>query len=108
MYILILLNIFCSLREMDGIFVFGKPATSVIAIGSNEFHIYRLSEALSAKGWNLNPLQFPPGVHLCVTHMHTQSGVADQFLKDVKSELNTILETRTTLVEGKVIFNKIY
>ncbi|EFN69307.1 Sphingosine-1-phosphate lyase [Camponotus floridanus] len=91
-----------NLREMDGIFVFGKPATSVIAIGSNEFHIYRLSEALSAKGWNLNPLQFPPGVHLCVTHMHTQSGVADQFLKDVKSELNTILETRTTLVEGKL------
>ncbi|GAB1869432.1 sphinganine-1-phosphate aldolase [Camponotus japonicus] len=91
-----------NLREMDGIFVFGKPATSVIAIGSNEFHIYRLSEALSAKGWNLNPLQFPSGVHLCVTHMHTQSGVADQFLEDVKSELNTILETRNTLVEGKL------
>lgn len=104
---MILLKIVCSLREMHGIFVFGKPATSVVAIGSNEFHIYRLSEALSAKGWNLNTLQFPSGIHICVTHMHTQPGVADQFLKDFKSELNTILETRNTLVEGKVIFSKI-
>lgn len=100
---LILSKIDCSLREMDGIFVFGKPATSVIAISSNEFHIYRLSEALSAKGWNLNTLQFPCGTHICITHMHTQPGVADQFLNDVRSELATILETRDTLVEGKVI-----
>lgn len=91
-----------NLREMDGIFVFGKPATSVIAISSNEFHIYRLSEALSAKGWNLNTLQFPCGTHICITHMHTQPGVADQFLNDVRSELATILETRDTLVEGKL------
>ncbi|XP_050449057.1 sphingosine-1-phosphate lyase [Cataglyphis hispanica] len=91
-----------NLREIDGIFVFGTPATSVIAIGSHKFHIYRLSEALSAKGWNLNTLQFPCGIHICVTHMHTQPGVADQFLKDIKSELNTILETQDTLVEGKL------
>lgn len=100
---LILLKIDCSLRQMDGIFVFGKPATSVIAIGSNKFHIYRLSEALSAKGWNLNTLQFPCGIHICVTHMHTRPGLADQFLNDIKSELSTVLEAQNSLVEGKVI-----
>jgi len=87
---------------MDGIFVFGTPATSVIAIGSNEFHIYRLSEALSAKGWNLNTLQFPCGIHICVTYMHTEPGVADQFIEDVKFELEIILKSRNTPVEGKV------
>ncbi|XP_067209894.1 sphingosine-1-phosphate lyase-like isoform X2 [Linepithema humile] len=90
------------LREMNGIFVFGTPATSVIAIGSNKFHIYRLSEALSAKGWNLNTLQFPSGIHICVTYMHTEPGVADSFIEDVKFELETILKTPNIPVEGKL------
>lgn len=46
---------------MKGIFIFGQPVTSVIALGSNDFHIYRLSSALKEKGWNLNVLQFPSG-----------------------------------------------
>lgn len=93
---------FNRLREMDGIFVFGAPATSVIAIGSNDFHIYRLQEALSAKGWNLNTLQFPCAIHICVTYMHTEPGVADQFIEDVRSELEVSLKTRNAPVEGKV------
>lgn len=95
------------LREMDGIFVFGTPATSVIAFGSKEFHIYRLSEALNAKGWNLNTLQFPSGVHICVTYMHTKPGIADEFLKDVKNELEIILKNPDVPVEGKVRIAKL-
>jgi len=49
------------LRSMKGIFIFGKPTTSVIAIGSEDFNIYRLSDALNSRGWNLNTLQFPIG-----------------------------------------------
>ncbi|KAG6800804.1 sphingosine-1-phosphate lyase [Apis mellifera caucasica] len=89
------------LRKLKGIFIFGTPATSVIALGSNDFHIYKLSEALNAKGWNLNTLQFPCGIHLCVTYVHTQSGVADQFLSDVETELEEILKNPETPVEGK-------
>lgn len=50
-----------SIRKIDGIFVFGKPATSVIAMGSKVFDIFRLSDALCQLGWNLNTLQFPSG-----------------------------------------------
>ncbi|XP_054015674.1 sphingosine-1-phosphate lyase [Hylaeus anthracinus] len=90
------------LRKMDGIFIFGTPATSVIALGSNDFHIYRLSEALNSKGWSLNTLQFPSGIHLCVTYVHTEPGVADQFLKDVETELSILLKNPETHVEGKL------
>ncbi|XP_018354616.1 PREDICTED: sphingosine-1-phosphate lyase isoform X1 [Trachymyrmex septentrionalis] len=90
------------LREMDGIFIFGTPATSVIAIGSNDFHIYRLSETLNSKGWSLNPLQFPCGIHICVTHVHTEPGVADQFLEDVNSALEIIMQDRNVPVKGKL------
>lgn len=39
--------------------MFGDPEVSVVAIGSDHFDIFRLSNALTAKGWNLNTLQFP-------------------------------------------------
>ena len=38
------------------------------------------------KGWSLNPLQFPPCFHICLTLMHTQEGVVEKFLKDIKYE----------------------
>ncbi|KAG8313335.1 Sphingosine-1-phosphate lyase 1 [Homalodisca vitripennis] len=94
------------LREIEEIYVFGRPITSVIAFGSNKFHIFKLSEVLSAKGWNLNPLQFPSGIHICVTHMHTERGVADRFLSDVKSGVTEIMKLpdRKDLSKGKVAF----
>jgi len=41
------------------VFVFGEPEVSVVAIGSHDFDIFRLSNALTTKGWNLNTLQYP-------------------------------------------------
>lgn len=90
------------MRKLDGIFIFGIPATSVIALGSNKFNIYRLSEVLNSKGWNLNTLQFPCGIHICITHVHTAPGVADHFLQDVEYALTEILKDPHSEVEGKV------
>ncbi|XP_015109916.1 sphingosine-1-phosphate lyase [Diachasma alloeum] len=88
------------LRKMDGIFIFGTPATSVIALGSHQFHIYRLSEGLNTRGWNLNVLQFPSAIHICVTHVHTQAGIADEFLHDVRNILVEIKKHPEEPVEG--------
>lgn len=88
------------LRKLDGIFIFGNPKTSVIAIGSDVFHIYRLSSALSKKGWNTNSLQFPAGIHICVTHLHTKEGVARQLVQDVKEALDVIMEDPSVQLEG--------
>ncbi|XP_014251103.1 sphingosine-1-phosphate lyase isoform X2 [Cimex lectularius] len=90
------------LRMIPEIFIFGKPITSVIAIGSEVFHIYRLSEILNDLGWNLNPLQFPPGVHLCVTHMHVAEGIADRFVQDVKNTVKIIMNDPKSEVKGKM------
>ncbi|XP_037947472.1 sphingosine-1-phosphate lyase-like [Teleopsis dalmanni] len=90
------------IREIDSIFVFGKPATSVIAIGSKVFDIYRLSDALTQLGWNLNTLQFPSGIHICITDMHTNAGVADRFLNDLRSSVAEIMKNPGKPVEGKM------
>lgn len=90
------------LRELPGIYVFGRPATSVVAIGSHDIDIFGLSDALCKLGWNLNPLQFPSGIHICVTAMHTTPGVADAFLHDVKVELARLMLEPGKPTEGKV------
>ncbi|KAK5908160.1 hypothetical protein CgunFtcFv8_016241 [Champsocephalus gunnari] len=78
--------------KIKGVFVFGDPEVSVVAIGSDEFDIFRLSNALTTKGWNLNSLQYPSSIHICCTVLHTQKGVADQFVNDVKEQVAIILK----------------
>lgn len=82
--------------------MFGKPDTSVIAIGSKDFDIFRLSAALGQLGWNLNALQFPSGIHLCVTDVHTKDGIADQFVNDVKEQVAELMKVPEQVVEGKM------
>ncbi|RWS24287.1 Sphingosine-1-phosphate lyase-like protein [Leptotrombidium deliense] len=88
------------LSKIEGIFVYGEPKLSVIAVGSNRFNILRLSDDLSTKGWNLNPLQFPPGFHICVTLMHTTPGVANNFIEDVKTLTAEILRNPNVKLKG--------
>jgi sphinganine-1-phosphate aldolase len=90
------------LRTIKGLFIFGTPATSVVAIGSTDFDIYRLSDGLNKKGWNLNTLQFPSGIHICVTFMHTKPGVADNFINDVETEVKELMKNPEKPIEGKM------
>lgn len=95
-------HIEAELRKIPGLFVFGKPATSVIAFGSKQFDIFKMGELLHKKGWSLNALQFPSGIHICVTHAHTQPGVADRFLQDMRDVARECLANSKEPVEGKM------
>ncbi|XP_050081819.1 sphingosine-1-phosphate lyase [Anopheles aquasalis] len=90
------------LRAMKNIFIFGTPATSVIGIGSKDFDIFLLGGELNSLGWNLNSLQFPSGIHICVTYMHTENGVAQKFVDDVRTKVALIMQNPTKPVEGKM------
>ncbi|XP_073943316.1 sphingosine-1-phosphate lyase [Choristoneura fumiferana] len=90
------------LRKIPGIFIFGKPATTVVAWGSRQFDIFKMAELLHKKGWSLNALQFPSGIHICVTHAHTQAGVAERFVADVREVADTCLRTNSGPVQGKM------
>jgi glutamate/tyrosine decarboxylase-like PLP-dependent enzyme len=56
----------------------------VVAFGSKTLNIYAVLDAMATKSWNLNGLQLPPAVHLCVTLRHTQPGVAERFAADLR------------------------
>ncbi|XP_047458206.1 sphingosine-1-phosphate lyase 1 isoform X1 [Mugil cephalus] len=78
--------------KIKGVFVFGDPEVSVVAIGSDVFDIFRLSNALTSKGWNLNTLQYPSSIHICCTVLHTRPGVADKFIRDIKDQVAIIMK----------------
>nr|XP_054773439.1 sphingosine-1-phosphate lyase-like [Lytechinus pictus] len=88
------------LRQIPGIFIYGNPEVSVVGVGSKVFNIYRLSGALTKRGWNLNSLQFPSSFHLCLTLRQTFPGVAEQFIQDVKECTEEIMKTPNEKASG--------
>jgi glutamate/tyrosine decarboxylase-like PLP-dependent enzyme len=64
--------------------VFGDP-TFIIAFRGRGIDIYHVNDYLISKGWRLNGLQLPPGLHFCVTRPNTAEGVAEAFLEDLRA-----------------------
>ena len=62
-------------RLRHSLTVIGKPMVSVVAFRAStaqtdafyKLDIYDVADAMSAKGWHLNALQDPPGIHVAVT-----------------------------------------
>ncbi len=74
------------IADIPGLRVLGDPLW-VIAIASDGPDIYRVMEQMSHRGWSLNGLQHPPAVHLAVTLRHTEPGVAERFLSDLRDSV---------------------
>ena len=68
-----------------------NPEVSVIAFDSTEFNILHVLDEMSNRGWHLNALQNPSGMHIAVTKMHTQPGVAQRFVKDLRDCVKEIM-----------------
>jgi glutamate/tyrosine decarboxylase-like PLP-dependent enzyme len=67
----------------------GEP-TFLIAFTSDTLNIYEVLDAMAARGWRLVALQRPPGLHLAITLRHTQPGVAERFLSDLRQVVEEI------------------
>lgn len=57
----------------------------VIAFASDSLDIYKVLEFMSRKKWSLNGLHKPSCMHICVTLRHTQPGVKERFISDLKA-----------------------
>jgi hypothetical protein len=69
--------------------VLGDPLF-VIAFASPSLDIYRVLDAMNARGWSLNGLHRPPAIHLCVTLRHTEPGVAQRFIDDLRTSVAVV------------------
>ncbi|MBF0353111.1 MAG: aminotransferase class V-fold PLP-dependent enzyme [SAR324 cluster bacterium] len=71
------------IRNIPELHLLGDPLW-VISFASKTLDIYRIMDYMTQKHWNLNGLHKPSAVHLCVTLRHTQTGVAERFIQDLK------------------------
>ena len=62
--------------------------TFIIAFRGRGIDIYHVNDFLISKGWRLNALQLPPGLHFCVTRPNTAEGVAEAFLADLREAVD--------------------
>jgi glutamate/tyrosine decarboxylase-like PLP-dependent enzyme len=79
------------LVELEGLEVIGDPLFCIaFRSSSEEIDIYRVLDAMSERGWSLNGLHRPQAVHICTTLRHTQEGVAEAFLEDLRAALSEV------------------
>lgn len=69
----------------ETLLVMGNPMVSVLAFESIDkaIDIYDIADAMSAKGWHLNSVQDPPGLHIAVTIPMTKDGAVDGLIEDL-------------------------
>ncbi len=80
------------IAAIDGLRVLGDPLFCIaFASEPDELAIYRVLDAMSARGWSLNGLHRPPAVHICTTLRHTQPGVAERFVEDLAASTAAVL-----------------
>lgn len=77
-------SIKAGIEAIPDLYILGDPLW-VIAFGSQNLDIYQVMDYMTQRHWSLNGLHKPSCVHLCVTLRHTQPGVADKFIKDLKA-----------------------
>ncbi|KAG8530977.1 uncharacterized protein KY384_004334 [Bacidia gigantensis] len=84
----------------DDLSIIGRPLVSVVAFTSKSLNIYDLADAMSAKGWHLNALQNPPGIHVAVTLPIVAA--VDQLIADIVAVVEEEKEQeRVRIAEGK-------
>jgi glutamate/tyrosine decarboxylase-like PLP-dependent enzyme len=74
------------LKEIPEIKILGNPIW-ILSFGSDVLNIYEVLDQMSKKHWNLNGLHKPACFHIALTLRHTQLGVAERFLHDLKESV---------------------
>ena len=66
--------------------ILGEPLF-VVAFASDTLNIYKVLDQMTRRKWSLNGLHKPSCMHLCITLRHTQPGVAERFIEDLKKSV---------------------
>lgn len=76
----------------------------VVAFGSSELDIYHVNDALKARGWRFNGLQYPDALHLAVTGPQLQAGVVDRFARDLADAITYARERHGTPAASAALY----
>jgi glutamate/tyrosine decarboxylase-like PLP-dependent enzyme len=77
------------MREIPELEIIGDPLF-LIAFWSETLNVYQIMEYMTQRQWGLNGLHLPASVHLCVTLRHTQPGVKERFVEDLRAAVEHV------------------
>ncbi len=72
------------------LYVMGAPSGPLIGFGSRDpkVNIFAVGDQMDAKGWKVNRLQKPDGLHAMVTASHLE--VVDEYLRDLREAVAAV------------------
>jgi sphinganine-1-phosphate aldolase len=82
------------------LYIMGDPTGPLLGYGSRDpdVNIYAVGDQMDAKGWKINRLQNPDGLHAMVTAGHV--AVVDEYLRDLKEAVATVQANPALAQEG--------
>lgn len=78
------------ISAIPGLYVIGQPQGPLLAYGSSDksLNIFAVAEQLELKGWSVNRVQNPDGIHAMVTANHRD--VAQSYIEDLMVAVETV------------------
>lgn len=85
---------------IPGLQVLGEPSGPLLAYGSRDpqVNIFAVGDQLEAKGWKVNRVQKPDGLHAMITAGHLE--VVDAYLRDLREAVETVRANPKLAQEG--------
>jgi len=82
-------HIKAGIQAIPELYLLGDPLW-VLAFGSDVLNIYQVMDKMIQSNWSLNPLQKPCAIHIALTLRHTQAGVAEKFIHDLRNAVEYV------------------
>ena len=89
--------------DIPDLHIVGNPMW-VIAFASETLDIFRIMEYMTKKKWNLNGLHKPSCVHIAVTLRHTEEGVVERFIDDLREVVAYVKANPKPVGEGMPVY----
>lgn len=88
------------IRAMPELGILGSPVMGVLAYGARDarISIYAVADRLEQKGWHVDRLQRPEGIHLIINPGHAT--VVDQYLQDLGEAVAYVKANPDAALEG--------
>jgi len=88
------------IEAIPGLKVLGEPAMSVFAYASEkeDVDIYAVGDQMEKRGWLMDRVQHPSGLHCMVTPRHAE--VVDAYLSDLREAVEIVRDDPTLAMRG--------
>ncbi|MEX2114792.1 MAG: aminotransferase class V-fold PLP-dependent enzyme [Pirellulales bacterium] len=80
------------IESIPELFMLGR-SLGPFAFGSESLNIYQVLDQMSGRNWALTGLLNPAAIHVSPTLRHTQPGVAERFVHDLKDSVTYVRDT---------------